>query len=155
MVVITMHLSVLFKCCLSWGLNKGHYIFFSFLEFASFMLSFGSLSLSIMVQIQNSNFELCRQHLCAAAKMSHGRFDPTLLAFIRKAITATVALEVHFILPITYPPRSQEESLLPLSPFLSKWVILRVVFVCPSLLIFGQDFLRILVKCRNHGPAST
>lgn len=46
------------------------------------MFRFGSPSLFIMVQIQNSDSELLRPHLYVAAKMSHGRLDLTLSAFI-------------------------------------------------------------------------
>lgn len=66
-------------CLRVWA--KGYHIFW-FLRIYICMFHFGSPRLFIMVQFQNSNSELHGSHPWAAAKMSHGRPDPTLLACI-------------------------------------------------------------------------
>lgn len=82
MAVITIHINILFACYSPWDLRKRYHIFFYFLEFASAYFALVHPVFFIMVQIQNSNSKLHRSHLCAAAKMSHGSPDPTLLACI-------------------------------------------------------------------------
>lgn len=74
------YISTSFLNAICLGVWKTVITFLNFLEFAFYMFRF--LSHFIMVQIQKSGPELHRSHLCAAAKMSHGRLDLTLLAFI-------------------------------------------------------------------------